>query len=208
MKLCFIQIPRTGCTTLGHYFEKHNPNDIKVIGHLDIDRGSLPQIYFTNLSQYFVFGFVRNPWDFWVSNYFAQKTNGYIPNIFTFKDFVKTANDLIFGSKCKETFSQSGYYNRLLYYDRRRHTNEPSWSYYSTGTFIANYIGKYETQDEDLEIVEKKTGIKLPRMSQLPMLGKTEREHYSHYYDEETKQMVREIETNIIMVYGYEFQNQ
>jgi len=213
-KICFIQIPRTASTTLGRYFTKHNQHNITIVGHLDIDHNKTPKIYNLNLDEYFVVAFVRNPWDFWVSNFFIHQQGQHLPhnttqynNTNSFFEFIQTVYDRIFTTHQKETFSLSGYFNRLCYF-RDTYIDDPDITINPEGQFIVDFIGRFETLYEDLEKIQFLTNIRMPKQNELPIIGKTNRKHYSHYYNDTTIEMVKKIEWPIIKMFNYDFQKE
>lgn len=67
-----------------------------------------------------------------------------------------------------------------------------------------DFIGKFENLQEDFEAVCEQ--INYPKVK-LPHINSTSHEHYSMYYDEETKEIVREWHQKDIEKFNYDFCN-
>jgi hypothetical protein len=67
------------------------------------------------------------------------------------------------------------------------------------GEVMLSFVGKFETLSGDLEYISKKTGLVLD----LPHLNKTKHEHFSSYYDEETRMAVVDFYQNDFELFGY-----
>lgn len=138
---------------------------------------------------YLIFVVSRNPWDKFVSAWkYLQKS---------FPKRVKRT--FVKGQSLKETLlnlPKSGH-------DYRHITrNQVDILIDKSGKFIPDVVMRFENLQEDFNAVCDKIGI--PRQ-QLPHLNKTNRKHYSKYYDEETKQIVAELYSKDIEYFGYEF---
>lgn len=67
-----------------------------------------------------------------------------------------------------------------------------------------DFIGRFENLQEDFEFVCQQ--INYPKV-ELPHMNSTSHEHYSTYYDEETKEIVREWHQKDIEKFNYDFCN-
>ena len=209
-KFIFIQIPKTGsdsvCACLLSMLGKRdmmrelsNPELFMRKNH----HSTLEQILTTgdsDISDYYTFTFVRNPFDrvlseyLYIPKYLKQVETGIIPRICdnlkgyksdkfkkqfkTFKDYVTRDDGLIF----------------IDLHDKQQ------IKYTESGRM--DFIGRFENLQQDFNIVCDKTG--LPRQ-QLPHYNKTRHKHYTEYYDDETRQIVAERYAKDIERFDYEF---
>lgn len=134
------------------------------------------QKYKKNYKDYFKFAFVRNPWDRMVSNYKWLRLIDWIDC-----SFDKWIADPSWGFNAYS-------YERMICDN--------------SGSIIVDYIGRFETLQQDFDTVCDKIGI--PKQ-QLPHANKTEHKHYTEYYDEETKQFIAKKYARDIELFGYKF---
>ena len=127
--------------------------------------------------EYFTFCIERNPWDKAVSSFWFRKYKGKTPEERTFDDFVR---------------------NDKLPVDFRR--------YLQKGALLVNFIGKFETLEQDLQFVLDQIGadceITLPRAKGVM---RQDKKHYSAYYTEELAQIVRHRFRREISLLNYKF---
>ena len=137
------------------------------------------------LNEYFKFTFVRNPWDLRVSQYEYNKKYewGRLKRLANkpFKEWVRH-----YSIKKRPEQTRSGL---------------PQIAVIESVDNL-DFIGRFENLQEDFDIICDKIGI--PKQ-QLPHVNKTKREHYTEYYDDETKQIVAEKYAKDIEYFGYEF---
>ena len=131
---------------------------------------------------YFKFCFERNPWDKTVSVYFFDKKfQGYSKDL-SFEDYLQT-------DRGKE-FPQ---FNYPLY------TKNDS--------VIVDFIGKYENLQSDLKIAYDKIGIDFDDWMPHAKGGyRTEKKHYSSYYNEASRKLVETHFNKEIDLFGYKFE--
>ena len=179
-KFIAIDVPKTGTTSitvaLNHVV---GANDLTV--KMSQDAGMRHATYeqcmkkFSGFENYFVFAFVRNPWDRLLSFYLFKKHNA----------FNKIAQDMTF--------------KYFLLSNSVQHLDQYS---YIDGFGDFSFVGRFENLQQDFNIVCDKIGI--PRQ-QLPHKNKTNHKHYSEYYDDETKKIVAEKYAKDIEYFGYKF---
>ena len=182
-KFIFVHIIKTGGESIEKFFQgrkihKFAKNYKKEVGN-------------KKWNNYFKFTFVRNPWDKMVSQYFYIQKNKKGKYNLTFREFI-----LAFQS-CPE----SEYINEKGI-DVRYNPIQLPWILDDNGNCLVNYIGRFENFQQDFNIVCDKIGI--PRQK-LPHENKSKHNHYTEYYDDETKQIVAEKYAKDIKHFGYKF---
>lgn len=132
----------------------------------------------------FKFCFVRNPWDRAVSmwKYINLKRNRW--QQLSFSEFLEQPKDLNPAERWHST-------TQLFHI-----TDE-------NGNIMADFIGRFENLQEDVNRVCEKCGIK---KSQLPHMNKTEHKHYTKYYDDKTREIVAKKFKGDIECFGYKFE--
>ena len=126
---------------------------------------------------YFKFSFVRNPWDRLVSHYFFER------------DLKKRIPaDCDFGQFLSRWGKERSTWNQLVWFEGR------------LAEF--NFVGRFETLNEDFRYICDQLGID----RSLPHDFRMEREHYSVYYDRNTRKQVAKLAKADIKVFGYTFE--
>jgi hypothetical protein len=134
---------------------------------------------------YFKFAFVRNPWDREVSSF--KWFELVLDRGITFPEHIKRRNSVGEGKRL-------GPMNKMGF---------SRWLCDINGKNLLDFIGRFENLQHDFNIVCDKIGI--PRQ-QLPHTNKTNRKHYTEYYDDETRGLVAEKYKKDIETFGYEFE--
>ena len=143
-----------------------------------------------NENNIFTFGFVRNPWDRAVSSW---KFGAYRANWnMNFVDFCRNLKNLEINPKNGKARDS------LLLHVCEQHP----FLICENENLKADFIGRFETLQEDFDIICDKIGI--PRQ-QLPHKNKTKHKSYTEYYDEETKSIVAEVFAKDIEYFNYKF---
>lgn len=197
-KFYFQHIPKCAGTSIANHFEQ-----------LHIRTNSIDQLIFNghepyrdavkgfDYKNYYIFTFVRNPWDRVVSLFHYRKwmvTDGYHPAHWPPAEEILNDNFKTFIHKDSLNTNESIHY-----------LEEPCFHH----TWLANdiiskfnYIGKVETAQEDFKNICNDLKI---NDHDLPHVNKSNHKRYIEYYDEETKQIVAEKYAKDIELFGYKF---
>ncbi len=133
----------------------------------------------TQLGQLYKFTCVRNPWDRMVSYYFTPTQN---PAMWGRKKFKKVIVKAV----------PVADYLSLVKGEEDPFAN-------------VNYIMRFENLGDDFRIVCAALGIS---PAALPQYNRSNREHYSRYYDDELRELVRTRFAAEIERFGYTFESQ
>ena len=184
-ELLFIHIPKCAGRSVERYFEykgrRHRTLDeyIKKEGE--------------RIESFFKFSFVRNPWDRMVSWYFAHKGQGYEPKTREgFQDWIKgglinhwtdkTIDDVNWKNKDPLSMTEFLVTDKSVEFD---------------------YIGKVENLEEDLKKICSMKGIR--SRAEILNIGKTKREEYKYYYNDECANIVKERFAEDLYNFDYKF---
>lgn len=143
---------------------------------------------------YFVFTFVRNPWDRILSYYM-------------FRNEPRNSRRLsIHPEERIITFKE--WLNRLDEFKKYRRIN-PAFKIaiqpqMDTINDYPNFIGKYENLEEDLKFICQKINREYKTFKNVNPTTK-KKKHYSEYYDDETKDLVADLYKKDIEYFGYNF---
>ena len=141
----------------------------------------LPSNMFTN---YYKFGFVRNPWDLQISlyHYMLQTKNHFQHNIaLKFKTFDEYIEWRCFSDK---------HFQKDFFID-------------NSNNIIVDYIGKIENIENDIEHIFLNVGIKNHPI--VPKKNTSKHDNYKKYYSEKSYNLVLHHFKEDIDLFGYEF---
>jgi len=125
---------------------------------------------------YFKFAFERNPWDRQVSFYHHRYR----------------------GEKEPPPFS------RFMHQDRAARLNNYD-IYAIDGTVAVDFVGRYERLEEDLTLALGRVGVALPALPRAKGTFRLTKVPYREYYDDETRELVRDWYAREIALLDYEF---
>ncbi len=171
----FIAVGKTATTSIEWALQDFN--EVKLPKHTHLY--NLSRLAQLNHEPYFKFCFTRNPWDRMVSIYFqlrrAKYLSGSVNKLLTawakqydFKAFLKTLSRRMPEQLQKRT---------VVSYIRDK-----------SGQRQVDFMGRFENLQADFNQVCRH--LSLPGI-RLPKMNAEKREHYSFYYDEESKNIVR-----------------
>tara|TARA_Y100000593_G_scaffold44144_1_gene84230 strand:- start:1387 stop:1989 length:603 start_codon:yes stop_codon:yes gene_type:complete len=175
----FIHVPKAAGNSVKSIFK------IKSHAHRPVSEHE-PEL----LEENYVFSFVRNPWDRFVSAYFFLRGGGmgwydkeskkkYIDKFSSFDDFVKNSN-----------------YDDLM----KNQIHFRPQCYYLDGP--VDFLGRYEDLQSGIDTICDQ--LEIPRQ-QLPHKNKSNHKDYTKYYNDETRKIVAEKYADDIREFGYKF---
>ena len=193
-KIFFSHVPKAAGCAIQNLL---NPD--KVL-HWDVSREFCIGEYISenSLLDFLKIGFVRNPWDRLVSCFFFFKQGEEhewpdadareIKKMNTFESF----NDFVLDLEANTGWWQ----NKFHFLDQHL------WTHSSEGVLALDYLGKYETLNEDIEALFEKLN-KPPR--KLKKINASRHGHYTTYYDDKAIKIVSRIYSKDIALFGYKF---
>jgi hypothetical protein len=231
-KFIFICGNKVGTTSMEHALlplqdgaEYEVSNGLYVARHIPpaVLRGLLPsQIW----DQYFKFVFVRNPWDWFVSQWFFQ-TVGPTPDEkaplsgrvrrrgrdlrrglrrpgrwkqpSAAHHAPRPAEDTVLSARDIDAVFQQ--LRRYRAFPGRDGLYQSSWVCDMDDRMIVDYVGRYETLEDDFAEITRRLGLDLT----LPRLNTTSHRDYRAYYSPEARDRVGELWSLDVTNFGYEF---
>jgi hypothetical protein len=205
-KILFVHLPRTAGTFIRFYGKE--TKYINYYANYKQRDGHLPASKIDDPDKWFKFGLIRNPYDWYVSQYhYFGRESKFVPERGVFEgvdggvygeDFrlkFPTFSDwLIFGTQQNnEKFWLSNIYKYMFFNDEE--------------LCLLNYIGKYEDLYDEVNKVLKYNDIE-PKINIEDFEGyrnSSKHEPYKNYYNVETKGIVKLMDIGIINKYGYIF---
>lgn len=145
--------------------------------------------------RYFKFSFVRNPWNRLVSTYFFLARGG------------MDAADARWASQVLPAYSGFGDFVRRWVDEQ----NVQTWVHFvpqhqfvcdASGAVMVDFLGRMESIETDFARVAAKLGC----TAELKKVNTGNQEHYSHYYDDETREIVRRVYRRDIELFGYDYE--
>ena len=136
---------------------------------------------------YFKFTIVRNPWDKAISQFYYMSHR---PDL---REYI--------GMEENDSFKK---YLELT--EKKPHVQwEKQHKFFQddNGETIVDYIGRLETMQKDATNIFQRLGIN----AEIPHVNATKHKHYSEYYDDESREMVREMYKEDIRILNYSFEN-
>jgi hypothetical protein len=209
IKSCvFVHLPRTGGTSIGQYLLEQDIPIVRfgkntVNSHCSTGCCSRDMKLLSVIQEPFFFGFIRNPWDWYVSRYF------YFTVI---RWHLQERGCRESGLRCDPPLS---------FRDHLLANTENDWFWLThryrhlfcddDGKLLLHYVGRQEHIGKSLDEVFSMRGF-TPSMGydEWDANNKTKRNasphnHYSEYYDEELIRLIAQKDKSLINTYNYEF---
>ncbi len=146
-----------------------------------------------DLSQYFKFCFVRNPWDRAVSFYLQMKKAvnlEYPPRLHAFKRATECSfPEFIKRVECENPalFTDESYYNKI---------------FSARGSLGMDFTGRFENLEADYRKLAQKIPVKDPVLQHR---NRSDKRLYTEYYDPESRRIVGRLFAFDIDYFGYTF---
>lgn len=209
----FVHVPKTGGNSIQNILKDYSEDEIVNIAKnhdsverfevrnnkYNIKKHSTLDGYKSVLSpeqfkKMFKFATIRNPWDRCISFYFSPSRG---VKEWNRNDFILFLNNKV--KPLRHYIKLESFTNKVT-----RKLKIPI--NISTGRLDQDidFLIRFENLDEDFQIVCKKMDI--PYIN-LPKYNKSERKHYSEYYDQELKEIVEKKFKEEIELVGYEFES-
>ena len=195
-KTIWFNNPKVAGTSICTSFGKNIDTDLDYIFKKNLN----------DFSDYFKFGFVRNPFDRVVSCYLNQIKK---PN----KDKTFYLNGMYnefwrFNGKFWPKMSFDEFVRAIASIPDKKANNHFKSQYLfmtdKKNNLFLNFIGRFETLEKDYKLAMKKAGIK--SLSQLPKKNKTKnRKSYEKYYTKETEDLIRKRYKQDLKLFDYSF---
>jgi Sulfotransferase family len=134
---------------------------------------------------YFKFGFVRNPW-------------GRVASLYERKEALELRHQMNF-----DQFVDWIQYSSATCVHSSPHRYQLDWFVDPNGKVLADFIGRFESLEEDWKIVAKKLGVSenLPHRRPNPRTR-----HYAEYYNDRTRAIIGEKFKVDIEYFNYRFE--
>lgn len=208
MKILFVHLPRTAGTFLRTY--GHETKLINYYANKGQRDGHLPASEIKEPDTWYKFGLIRNPFDWYVSqyHYFAGKTK---PNIES--GIFKGVDGGLWGEKFLKRFPTFEDWMFYGYINRNKVPyfwliNVYDYMFFDkNGKLLLDYIGKYEDLYKVVDYVFRENEIE-PEIELRDFGGfrnSSKHEDYNNYYYNEIKEYVETIDWIILRRYGYEY---
>ena len=181
-KFIFVAVPKTGSSSIEKALGKYSDEKLEkgITKHFGLR--DVPDLLD---KPYYKFCFFRNPWDRIVSlyHYHVRQKNSFMGHDYKdipFKEWLKKTKIVGVGDRDRQT-------DYIIYRGRI----VPGVSVY-----------KFEEMQDSWKHICKTLGVE----GELPHINKSKHEHYSTYYDDETRHLVKIREYGVIKMMGYEFE--
>jgi hypothetical protein len=184
-KIAFVHNQKTGGTSMERWLKRRCPDAIQVGFPHTLAREMHEQLGHEQWEDYFSFGFVRNPWDRLVSWWGMIRDRPAVfaaypfwryalPRSSTFEEFVLGCTDAVPSINSTESAAR------------------PQLDYFTDahGAVLVDFIGRFETLQEDLAIVAERCGLP-PGPAAILNVAVVKR-NYREFYTPELRDIVAE----------------
>lgn len=203
----FVDVPRTSSSSIKVELSKRFGKVYGKSGLLDkeLETSNLIKdhrtaIYIRTLighkawDRIFTFSIVRNPWDRILSLYHYRSRKGSIPTGMAFRDYVIELESSNCGTK------------GALHYLPAHRYGATDYLLDEDGILLVDFVGRFEDRDQALKTISEKIGHRLPSDAKV-QAARPDNKHYSHYYDDETKEVIARVFAKDLATFEYQFED-
>ncbi|MEM9572535.1 MAG: sulfotransferase family 2 domain-containing protein [Pseudomonadota bacterium] len=198
--LLFLHVPKTGGGSVSRVLRTEPDAEIYPVTEMSVAEPCVSQLAKQlpkPFREYTTVAFVRNPWDWTVSGYLHVTQN--LPAYHappSFHDFVlgdwTSATILRYPQKFKTAKAYVAYHTQITPWEHLKGSGQ---------SVSIDRICRFENLAKDAADVFQTT-------VRLPHANKSERRHYSEYFDAETQSTVARRHADLIEKFGYQFDRQ
>lgn len=200
----FVHVPKTAGTSITSVLSKY---ETPITGCENFDQHDVLLTAWKFLkddefNDRFKFGFVRNPFDREVSNYFWHtKVNVQSVRDISFQDWVEWRYNVY------DRVPLSWFPNKDDFYYNKGFAKNPQVGHFvnSYGDIISNFIGRYETLEDDWLTICKSIGIVPPRLSNY--MPSVREKDYRVYYTDRLVDIVGNAHQLDLIAFNYDFEH-
>lgn len=194
-KFLFIHVPKTGGNSIQNILKQYSEDDIVVLDkHQDgVERFEISNTKYnirkhSTISCYkdeieknifeklFKFSTLRNPWDMCVSYYFSPHRGVVSWNKDDFKKFISTIPAISYYISLDPSSNISNNSSKINNFDKKRPID-----------YNIDFLMRFENLDQDFKKVCETISIPYEK---LPIRNKSNRNHYTQYYNNELKSII------------------
>ena len=173
--------------------------------------------------EYFKFTVVRNPWDVVVSRYWWEKTaesTNFLKNLNKNLNQKTILNNLLkprayllmlekimrifIKNKMRQAAKQGDFEYFVKNFKGKKWENKKFY-FDPSGKPWCNFYIRYENLEEDYKKICQYVGISYEKLPQTKNKGRKDKTNYSIYYNERTKQIIKDRFAKEINLFGYDF---
>ncbi|MBT8421156.1 MAG: sulfotransferase family protein [Gammaproteobacteria bacterium] len=207
-RFIFVHVQKNAGTSIEKILEQNFLDSKCRYGRHERVINGIQEIGRDEWNKYFSFAFVRNPWDrlvSWYSMIQEKKTalpadkrvlnapfdspfwNHVVHDSHDFESFLINCTDVIFDGGCLKSYA----FNQVDYLSDEN------------GEIAVTFVGRFENLADDISKIFDRLDIKVGR---LPTWNMSRHDHYSHYYTQETRNLVARRFRRDIEIFGYQFE--
>lgn len=189
LKFVFIHVHRTGGASFGTFLMNTIPQKVRQISQHD-NAKTVGKDFFKQHEGYFIFGFVRNPWDRILSWYLLLNKH-------------KGLNQHELKTNFETFLHQNLLPSQNTIFDNYLQLNQLDYFTDSMGKLHNSYFAKFENYQKEVNLLTTRFNMSNPKP--IPHLNKTFRRDYRTYYTTAGIKLVQDYCQKDIDCLGYRF---